>query len=157
MKFTTKIVSLTIGIIILSGLFFAMYQNSYINNQNPNPTGTPLPNSSHHSGTLTQVQTPQFYPDGVMIPVPIIWGIITDQASNVNLPYGTILYLVNNFNVTSYSDFITDPNSIANGMTITENTHVIDFTGEIVSFHDIKGVIHYGLVGHIAQPQPIAM
>lgn len=105
-----------------------------------------------YQGTLSSVSAPQLAQPGANISVPLVWGITIsiNVFSGLNLPNGTIIYVVSSTNVTSYSSFITDLSSLVSGG-LTAPTfgngqlEVISFSGTIFTFTDYDNHLCYGL------------
>ena len=113
----------------------------------PRPT---LP-AGIYQGTLSSVSPPQLAQPGTNTSVPLVWGITISNSvySGLNLPNGTIIYIVSSTNITSYSNFITDlSSSVSGGLsapTFAHGPEVVSFSGTIFTFTDYDNHLCYGL------------
>jgi hypothetical protein len=113
----------------------------------PRPT---LPDGINQ-GTLSSVSPPQLAQPGTNTSVPLVWGITISNNvySGLNLPNGTIIYIVSSTNITSYSNFIIDlSSSVSSGLsapTFEHGPEVISFSGTILTFKDYENNLCYGL------------
>ena len=104
-----------------------------------------------YQGTLSPVSPPQLYSPETGTNVSLVWGITisNDVYSGLNLPNGTIIYIVSSTNFTSYSNFITDLSSlVSEGLSPPSFNHgpeVISFSGTLFNFKDYDNHELYGL------------
>jgi hypothetical protein len=113
----------------------------------PRPT---LP-AGIYQGTLSSVSPPKLAQTGTNISVPLVWGIKISNGvySGLNLPNGTLIFIVSSTNITSYSNFITDlSSSVSSGLsapTFSHGPEVVSFSGTIFTFTDYDNHLCYGL------------
>jgi|SRR5665647_560188 len=113
----------------------------------PRPT---LP-AGIYQGTLSSVSPPHLTQPGTNTSVPLVWGITISNGvySGLNLPNGTLIYIVSSTNITSYSNFITDlSSSVSSGLsapTFEHGPEVVSFSGTIFTFTDYNNQLCYGL------------
>jgi len=124
----------------------------------PRPT---LP-AGIYQGTLSSVSPPQLAQTGTNTSVPLVWGLTISKGvySGLNLPSGTIIYIVSSTNITSYSNFIIDlTSSISGGLsapTFEHGPEVVSFSGTIFTFTDYDNHLCYGLDNaRIMPPAPL--
>lgn len=104
-----------------------------------------------YQGTLSSVSPPQLVQPGTNTSIPLVWGITisNDVYSGLNLPNGTLIYVVSSTNITSYSNFITDlSSSVSGGLsapTFAHGQEVVSFSGTIFTFTDYNNHLCYGL------------
>ena len=136
------IIIAVISLLVLIELAF--HSHPYI------PSAT-LP-SGTYQGTLSSVSPPPLAQPGTNTSVPLVWGITISSSvySGLNLPNGTIIYIVSSTNITSNSNFITDlSSSVSEGLTAPTFANglpeVISFSGTIFTFKDYDNHLCYGL------------
>ena len=121
----------------------------------PSPT---LP-AGTYQGTLGSVSPPQLTQPETNTSVPLVWGITISNNvySGLNLPNGTIIYIVSSTNITSYSNFITDlSSSVSSGLsapTFAHGPEVVSFSGIIFTFTDSNNHLCYGVDNAKLMPQ----
>jgi hypothetical protein len=143
-KMNKKGISIFIIIIAIILLLVVFLPHAFV------PSAT-LP-AGTYQGTLSSVSPPKLAQPGTNTSVSLVWGITIsiNVFSGLNLPNGTIIYVVSSRNVTSYSSFITDLSPLVSGG-LTAPTFAnapseeISFSGTIFTFTDYDNHLCYGL------------
>ena len=125
----------------------------------PSIPGPTLP-TGIYQGTLSSISPPQLATPDTNTSVPLVWGITISNSvySGLNLPTGTIIYVVSSTNITSYSNFITDLSSlVSSGLSAPTFANalpqVVSFSGTIFTFQDYDNHLCYGLDNAKIMPQ----